>query len=55
MGENADDMIDGLQCSHCGVFFERPHRYPVLCTDCYDSIKTAEEVEELSRATIAEI
>ena len=36
MGEVADDMVDGLCCSGCGVYFEKAHGYPVLCHSCYD-------------------
>jgi hypothetical protein len=31
----AEDVIDGLQCSHCGVCFEEEHGCPVLCDSCY--------------------
>ncbi len=36
MGEVADDMIDGLSCSDCGVYFEQEHGHPVLCSDCFN-------------------
>lgn len=44
MGENADDMIEGRACSHCGAYFVREettgelfeHGYPVLCRGCFD-------------------
>ena len=39
MGENADDMIDGLTCSHCGIFFEAGDGYPVLCRGCFKKDK----------------
>lgn len=42
MGELANDMVDGYSCSHCGVYFEKPHDYPVLCHDCYDRETKAE-------------
>lgn len=35
MGEIADDMVCGFQCSGCGVCFENEHGYPVLCGSCY--------------------
>jgi len=35
MGEIADDMVAGLTCSHCGIYFAAEHGYPVLCKDCY--------------------
>ena len=35
MGEIAEDMMDGLSCSECGVYFESDHGHPVLCHDCF--------------------
>ncbi len=35
MGDIADDMICGLTCSYCGVYFESEHGYPVLCSSCH--------------------
>ena len=35
MGEIADDILEGFQCSHCGICFEKPHDYPVLCEECF--------------------
>ena len=49
MGELADDMINGLSCTGCGVYFESEHGYPVLCENCYD------ENESLPKATIPEL
>jgi len=54
MGQIADDMINGLCCSHCGTYFEEEHGYPVLCEDCYDS-GTEEEKDGLPRAYIKEL
>ena len=31
----AEDKLDGLSCSWCGVYFEGEHGYPVLCRDCW--------------------
>ena len=31
----AEDMVNGEMCSHCGVYFEQEHGYPVLCDNCY--------------------
>ena len=31
----AEDVLDGLQCSHCGVCFEKEHKQPVLCKHCF--------------------
>lgn len=35
MGQIADDMINGFQCSWCGVCFEGEHGYPVACHSCW--------------------
>ena len=35
MGEIADDALEGFACSWCGIYFEEPHGYPVLCQTCY--------------------
>ena len=51
MGQIADDLICGFQCSGCGVCFEGQHGYPVLCTDCYASL----EKTELPKVTIKEL
>jgi len=45
MGEFADDMIDGLCCSWCGIYFEKEHGYPVICNDCAEG-RTNEELLE---------
>lgn len=54
MGEIAEGMIEGFQCSHCGICFEREHGYPVLCNDCYDN-ETPEERAGLPKATEKEL
>jgi hypothetical protein len=56
MGQIADDVACGFQCSECGICFDGEHGYPVLCHDCYDSY--TDEVGKkpgLPRATIAEL
>jgi hypothetical protein len=35
MGQITEDILDGSQCSGCGVCFETEHGYPVLCGDCW--------------------
>jgi hypothetical protein len=52
MGEIAEDMVDGLCCSHCGVYFEKEHGYPVLCQDCH---KRDEGESGLPKATEKEL
>ena len=54
MGDVADDMIEGWACSHCGIYFEKEHGYPVLCHDCYDS-ETEEERAGTQRAIEKEL
>ena len=54
MGENADDIVDGLTCSHCGVFFSQSHGYPVLCNECYDT-ESKQQRAGLPRATVPEL
>lgn len=35
MGQIANDIVSGFQCSWCGVCFENEHGYPVACKDCW--------------------
>jgi len=50
----AQDMIDGLCCQLCGVYFEEEHGYPVVCEDCYNSL-TDKEKEDFSIAIYPEL
>lgn len=34
MSEMSEAVLDGEACAWCGVFFEEPHGYPVLCDGC---------------------
>jgi hypothetical protein len=52
MGELADDMLDGFSCSYCGIYFQSPHGYPVLCRDCKED---AEPDDPLQKATHPEL
>ena len=36
MSAIADDMLNGWQCSLCGVCFEEEHGYPVVCRSCWN-------------------
>ncbi len=54
MGDIADDVVEGLTCSHCGVYFEEAHGHPVLCHDCYDS-ETEKERAQIQKAINKEI
>lgn len=52
----ADDLIDGLCCSWCGIYFEESHGYPVLCDDCWnDPDCTEEDKENLQRSLYSEL
>jgi len=53
MGEMADALIDGEQCSHCGVMFKEAHGHEILCHGCYDS-ETPAERAGIQRAYIEE-
>ncbi len=54
MGKIADLMINGKQCSHCGMCFEKEHGCPVLCQDCYEN-ETEEERAGLPIAVNSEL
>ena len=45
MGEVADDMIEGVSCSLCGIYFEEEHGYPVVCKRCWRDLKPRERDE----------
>lgn len=56
MGEIADDMVKGLCCSFCGVYFKTEHGYLVLCSDCWKYATPGERRETgLQEATEPEI
>ena len=54
MGEVADDMIVGLSCSWCGVYFVEEHGYPVLCKDCWKG-STAQDRQRIQKAISNEL
>lgn len=45
MGTIANDIIEGYCCALCGVYFEEPHDYPVVCKDCYSTLNDNEKKE----------
>ncbi len=49
MGEIADDIINGFQCSWCGTCFEEEHGYPVACQSCWE-----EALEDVKNGEIKE-
>lgn len=46
-------MVRGLCCALCGVFFRKPHGYPVLCAACWKQA-TIPQRSDYQPATIAE-
>lgn len=54
MGEIADDIVAGRQCSGCGILFEGEHGYPVLCESCWADTPRSDRAG-LQKATIEEI
>ena len=55
MGEAADDIIVGFVCCWCGLYFQQPHGYPVLCNECYRGDREAARSDGLQKATIKEL
>lgn len=59
----ADDIIDGLSCSWCGVYFEQGHGYPVACKSCWkEALKDCDDngdskkiMSGVQKATFAEL
>ena len=37
MNQKTEDIVAGLCCKECGVYFEEEHGYPVLCITCWES------------------
>ncbi len=54
MGQIANDMIDGLSCQWCGIYFEEENGFPVLCDDCWNEA-TPRERQGFSRTSIEEL
>lgn len=50
MGEMADDMIEGYSCSWCGIYFRRPHGFPVICSSCWKQYKYKQNNPKMSTA-----
>lgn len=51
----ADDVVAGLVCSWCGVFFVEEHGFPVVCRDCAEVDPAVVEPRGLVVATLAEL
>ncbi len=54
MGQIADDIVDGLCCNCCGIYFKKEHGYPVVCKSCYEDL-TDEERVGIQKACIEEV
>jgi hypothetical protein len=55
MGDIADDITIGKQCSYCGVMFEKPHGFPVQCIECDNEDLEDGFTPDVPRATEQEI
>jgi len=53
MGEMADDLIDGYSCSHCGIYFEEAHGFPVLCESCFKEDKGWSNIPQSTHKELA--
>lgn len=59
MGQQAEDVVDGSQCTLCGATFVHTtaehdlfsHGYPVVCWTCWHGL-TKEEKREHQRAIV---
>lgn len=49
MGENAEMLISGTCCEHCGEFIGNEAGYPQTCDDCYHELAVAEVEEEFEQ------
>lgn len=54
MGDIADDIIEGFQCSCCGICFEDAHGYPVVCRGCWNDMSPKER-EDYQKAALDEL
>lgn len=42
MGQLTEDVMEGLCCARCGVYFSNPHGHPAMCHFCKKKDPTAE-------------
>jgi len=54
MGDIAELIYTGKQCSLCGIEFIEPHGYPVVCEECWKEL-TEEEQDSYVKATNEEL
>lgn len=52
MGQAANDIVDGLVCSHCGIYFVESHGYPVLCDECAEVDEGASGIRKATEAEL---
>ena len=45
MGEAAYDIINGLSCNRCGVYFKEKHGSPVICKGCWTDLPEDEKTD----------
>jgi hypothetical protein len=50
MGDIADDIINGFQCSWCGVCFEEENGFPVACESCW-----AEALDDVKKGKLKDV
>ena len=55
MGEIAEDMVCGLACSACGIYFRSQHGFPVYCRDCWKGTPAKGRPSDVQRATEPEL
>ena len=42
MSDFSDDAAAGLNCSWCGVYYEKAHGFPVVCKSCWKEATPAQ-------------
>lgn len=48
MSDIADAIMEGCQCSWCGIWFEKAYGYPVICKDCWkNAMKDYKDEDDL--------
>lgn len=55
MGQIADDIMNGFQCSGCGICFEGEHGFAVFCRGCYGDDPKAAKRAGIPKATLPEL
>lgn len=47
MGDLSEDVIDGLCCEICGIYFTDEHGFPVVCKSCWKEMSIYERKERI--------